>query len=80
MYFYEYESPESEINSDDDVENVESDNDDDNVDHLVEPSDNDTREYIKQARFRNDTCGCKEFYGKPGSHIIEMDAVIEFGQ
>ncbi|CAC5424720.1 unnamed protein product [Mytilus coruscus] len=76
LYFYDYECPESEINSD--VENFESDNDDDNVDHLVEPSDDDTREYIAQARFRNDTCGCKEFYGEPCSQIIEMDAVIEF--
>ncbi|CAC5415024.1 unnamed protein product [Mytilus coruscus] len=76
LYFYDYECPESEINSD--VENFESDNDDDNVDHLVEPSDDDTREYIAQACFRNDTCGCKEFYGEPCSQIIEMDAVIEF--
>lgn len=76
MYFYDYEWPESEITSD--VENVEYDNDDDNVDHLVKPSNDDTHEYIAQARFINDTCGCKQFYGKPCSQIFEMDAVIEF--
>ncbi|CAC5400107.1 unnamed protein product [Mytilus coruscus] len=69
LYFYDYECPESEINSD--VENFESDNDDDNVDHLVEPSDDDTREYIAQARFRNDTCGCSGSVTEAKKHKIK---------
>jgi hypothetical protein len=76
LYFNDYECPESEVDSD--VENFESDNEVDYVEHFVEPSVDDTREYIAQARFRNDTCGCKEFYGEPCSQIIDMDAAIEF--
>lgn len=76
LYFNDYECPESEVDSD--VENFESDNEVDYVEHFVEPSVDDTREYIAQARIRNDTCGCKEFYGEPCSQIIDMDAAIEF--
>ncbi|CAC5383670.1 unnamed protein product [Mytilus coruscus] len=44
----------------------------------IDPSDEDNREYISQARFRNESCGCKEFYGKPCSQVVSMDTVIEF--
>jgi hypothetical protein len=76
LYFNDYECPESEVDSD--VENFKSNNEVDYVEHFVEPSVDDTREYIAQARFRNDTCGCKEFYGEPCSQIIDVDAAIEF--
>lgn len=39
----------------------------------VYPLDEDEPEYIKQAQFRNKTCGCTEFYGKPCSVIVVYD-------
>lgn len=42
----------------------------------VDPSDEDKSEYIKQAQFRNETCGCTEFYGKPCSVIVVYDEMI----
>ena len=44
----------------------------------IEPSEVDTIEYIKQAQFRNETCGCKEFYGQPCSKTIDFDSLVEY--
>ena len=59
-------------------ENYESDNDEETDYDFLEPSEDDTREYEKQVRFRSETCGCKDFYGEPCSNIIDMDSAIEF--
>ena len=76
LYFAADANAESEDEPDSESENFESDNDEEHV--FVEPSDEDTSEYIAQACFRNDTCGCKEFYDQPCSRVIDMDSAIEF--
>lgn len=56
--------------------NYESDNEE--IIDMVEPSEEDTEEYLKQKVFASDTCGCKEFYGEPCSKVIDTDSAIEF--
>lgn len=65
--------------SDTQTESLNYDSDPDSIDHVyIEPSDYDLKEYTDQAKFRNDTCGCKEFYGEPCSTIVDFDKVLEF--
>ena len=73
--------------SESDVDSCNDDSDCDNVDICntctfeVEHSDTDIHEHEKQNKFRNETCGCQEFYfGKPCSTVISFDDVIEFRQ
>lgn len=42
----------------------------------VDPSDEDKSRYTKQAKFRNEACGCTEFYGKPCRVIVVYDEMI----
>lgn len=44
----------------------------------VDPSDEDKSRYTKQAKFRNEACGCTEFYGKPCSEIVNYDEMFEY--
>ncbi|VDI35250.1 Hypothetical predicted protein [Mytilus galloprovincialis] len=69
MFFAQIESSKSENLSDDDGAVVSLESDDSDSEHndiliLIDPSDEDNREYISQARFINESCGCKELYGK----------------
>ena len=77
LYFNDYECPESEVDSD--VENFKSDNEVDYVEHFVEPSVDDTREYIAQARFRNDTCVAKNFMVNPVAKSLTWMQLLNFG-
>ncbi|CAC5392914.1 unnamed protein product [Mytilus coruscus] len=74
LYFAQIESSQSENLSDDDG----ADSEYGDILIQIDPSDEDNREYISQARFRNESCGCKEFYGKPCSQVVSMDTVIDF--
>lgn len=44
-----------------------------NVDFL----DEDKFRYIKQVKFRNELCGCIEFYGKFCSEIVNYDEMFD---
>lgn len=44
----------------------------------VDPSDEDKSRYTKQAKFRNEACGCTELYGKPCSEIVNYDEMFEY--
>lgn len=44
----------------------------------VDPSDEDKSRYTKQAKFRNEACGCTEFYGKPCCEIVNYDEMFEY--
>ena len=51
------------------VENLESDNDEDDVaSDFIEPSEQDTLEYVKQHQFKLETCAVKHFMG---SHSVK---------
>ena len=66
--------------SDNESVNYDSDShfsDNDSLVH-IEPSVEDNSEYIKQAKFRNDTCGCKEFYGQPCSNMLDFECIVDY--
>lgn len=77
--FEETEQSEFDTDSVSDNDHFESDNDEEDIpEYFVEPSEEDTHEYLKQKSFTSNTCGCKDFYGQPCSDVIDMDSAIEF--
>ena len=69
----EVESIEYENESETEIVNYDSDSDldfDDEQPVNTEPTYEDNSEYVRQAKFRNETCCCKEFYGQPCSTVF----------
>jgi len=42
----------------------------------VEYRKTDDVEFIKQSKFRNDTCGCSDVYGQPCSKVLNFDCMV----
>ena len=78
LFFVNNNDESLESHSSDEEINFESDSDDSFVDVDVNPTYTDNAEYIKHAKFRNDTCGCQDLYnGQPCSTVVDFDSVIE---
>lgn len=71
----EPDSPEKEENDDSDSENEVGGGSEHNY---IDETEDDRKEYQAQTKFRNDTCGCKEFYSDPCSQVLEWDSIIEY--
>ncbi|XP_069108896.1 LOW QUALITY PROTEIN: uncharacterized protein [Argopecten irradians] len=68
------DSSEDECN----YESDKSSDDNDVVFVSTDPTECDTIEYIAQAKFRNDTCGCKVYGGEACSVKIDLESAFEF--
>ncbi|XP_053373982.1 uncharacterized protein LOC128546730 [Mercenaria mercenaria] len=70
-------SPTGDTSDEESDINYDSDIDDDSEHVPLEFNEADFKEYNCQAQFKTNTCGCKSFYRKPRSTVVDFDFLIE---